>query len=73
MAGEAKVPELVPVGLLRSDRFLDAVLDRLTVAAGHPANTDALGLARWDLKAAIDDTLARVYAQAHASRDTIHR
>lgn len=58
-----RVPVTVTTRLLRSDLFLDKVLDKLTVRAGHPANTDALGLARWDLKAAIQETIAEVYDQ----------
>lgn len=45
---------------LHSDRFLDLVLDELTERAGHDRNTDALALARWDLKAAIDSALEHV-------------
>jgi hypothetical protein len=61
--GPVEQVPMVPINLLRSDRFLDRVLDKLTVAAGHPANTDALGLARWDLKAALDQTIREVYAK----------
>lgn len=46
-------------GILRSDRFLDFVLDELTEAAGLRRGTDALGLARWDLKAALEHGVAR--------------
>lgn len=47
----------VPLTLLFSDRVLDRTLDELTDAAGHERNTDALGLARWDLKAALRTAL----------------
>jgi hypothetical protein len=49
--------ETVPTRALFSDRCLDRTLDALTVAAGLPANTSALNLARWDLKAALRDAL----------------
>ena len=58
---DSTLPESVHIGLLRSDRFLDRVLDKLTVAAGHPANTSALNLARWDLKRALLDTIAEAH------------
>lgn len=59
----------VPLNLLTSDAFCDAVLDKLTVAAGLPANSNALGLARWDLKAALTDTIATVYASEQEDDD----
>ncbi len=46
----------VPLNLLRSDAFLDRVLDHLEDRAGHPVN-----LARWDLKFAVEKTIAEVY------------
>lgn len=46
----------VPLNLLRSDAFLDRVLDHLDDRAAHPLN-----LARWDLKFAIEKTIAEVY------------
>lgn len=42
---------------LASDGFLDAVLDDLTERAGLPRGTDALNVARWDLKAALAKAL----------------
>lgn len=49
-------PVVVPVNLLRSDAFLDRVLDKL--AQRGERITD---LARWDLKGALQDTLAEVH------------
>jgi hypothetical protein len=47
----------VPIADLLSDRVLDQVLDELTERAGLERGTDALNLARWDLKGALVDAL----------------
>lgn len=47
----------VPFGVLYSDRVMDRALDDLTERAGLERGTDALGLARWDLKAALKRAL----------------
>ncbi len=44
--------ETVTINL--DDRTMDRILDELTERAGHPRHSDALGLARWDLKAALE-------------------
>lgn len=49
--------------ILERPRFLDFVLDELTEAKGLQRGTDALGLARWDLSAAIKKGLAREEAR----------
>jgi hypothetical protein len=56
----ADLPKTVVVSL--DDRTMDLILDELTVRAGHPPHTDALGLARWDLKAALREYALREQA-----------